>query len=197
MGGEQVPFIDRDENRMFPVLTRRADKAGEEGRCLDDALFGIEVGEIQMEGDAMVPRAGRCGGQAIGGDFGGLDRGGPDMRGKVAELAFGIDDHRLHIVEGFFDDAAHGLALARTGPALDQHAPGKDAVEVQFEGTVGRLADGNCAARRRWRSRQFDDVGHGAAPFGLLACLLPLPSTRHWRPDQPAASGCRLNSEAA
>ena len=182
MGGKQVPFVDRDENRVLPVLARRTDKAGEEGRCLDDPLFGVEVGEIQMKGDAMVTRAGCGGGQAIGSDFNGLERRRADVRGEIAELAFGIDDHGLNVVESLFDDAAHGLALAGTGPALDKHASRKDAVEIQFEGAVGRLADGNRAARRRWRSRQFHDVGHGAAPFGLLACPFPLSSIRHWPP---------------
>jgi hypothetical protein len=30
MGGKQVPFVDRDENRVLPVLARSADEAGEE-----------------------------------------------------------------------------------------------------------------------------------------------------------------------
>ena len=49
MRGEQMPLVDRDQHGMVPVLARCADQAGEEGRRLDDALFGIEVGEVEVK----------------------------------------------------------------------------------------------------------------------------------------------------
>ena len=46
VGGEKVALVDRDQDRVLPVLARGADQAGEEGRGLDDPLLGVEVGQV-------------------------------------------------------------------------------------------------------------------------------------------------------
>jgi hypothetical protein len=87
----------------------------------------------------MPAGAQRRGGKAIGSDPRRFQRGRADMPGQIVELAFGIDDDRLHIVERLLDDPAHGPALAGTRAALEQQASGQQPVEVELE-RAGRVA---------------------------------------------------------
>lgn len=52
---EEVALIDADQDGMIPILPRRTDEAGEEGCRLDDALVGIEVGQVDVDREPMVP----------------------------------------------------------------------------------------------------------------------------------------------
>lgn len=74
---------------MRPVLTRRADKPREEGGSLDDPLVGVEVGEIDMNGETVPAASGGSGGQAIGGQFDRADRGRADMPCEIFEFPSG------------------------------------------------------------------------------------------------------------
>ena len=53
---------------------------------------------------------------------------------------------------------APGMELAAAVDSAKSPLLGKDAGEVQFERAIAGFADGNRAARGRWRSRKFDDV---------------------------------------
>jgi hypothetical protein len=51
---EEVSLVDADKDGVIPVLARRADEAGEEGCRLDDALVGIEVGQVDVDRQPMM-----------------------------------------------------------------------------------------------------------------------------------------------
>ena len=62
MWREEVSLVDADKDGVIPVVTRRTDETGEEGCRLDDALIGIQVGQVDVDRQPMMsaPR-GRCG----------------------------------------------------------------------------------------------------------------------------------------
>ena len=141
MGGEQMALVDADEDGVAPMLARRADQPGEQGGRLDDALVGVEIGEIYVEREPVLPgaRGGRR--QAVRRQFAALERRRADMRGEIAEFALGIDEHDGREVEGLLDDLAQGSALARAAAALDQQAAGEQALEIEHERAAAVLAD--------------------------------------------------------
>jgi hypothetical protein len=141
MRREQMALVDADEDGVAPMLARRADQAGEQGRRLDDALVGIKVGEIDMEREPVLAGArGRCR-QAVRGEFAAFERGRADMGCEIAEFAFGINQHDGREVERLLDDLAQGPALAGAAAALDEQPAGEQALEVEHERAAAVLAD--------------------------------------------------------
>ena len=181
MRGKEMTFVDADEDGVRPVLARRADQAGEEGGSLDDPLIRIKVRQVEVEGEPVATAARGGGGQPVGGQLGSAERGGADMLGEVAELAFGIDDHRRHEVEGFLDDAAQGPALAGARAALDEQAACEEAIEIEAEGAGGMASDRHAIVG--FLGMKGVDGGHGEAPWqartpGEPEPPIPLPFRR-------------------
>ena len=141
MGCEQVSFIYADEHGVFPQLGRGAHEPREEGCGLDDALFGVEIGQVNVECYPMLARAdcGRC--HAFDCEIACAYRRGADMLCKVFHFTFGVDDDRGQIFERLLDNLAEGRTFARPARSLDQETACKQFVEIEIEHTAGVLSD--------------------------------------------------------
>ena len=87
-----------------------------------------------MQRDPVFARAQGRRTEPVCGDFGRFDCRRADVCCQIGEFRLGIDDHRRHIFEGFFDDAAKGCALTGAARPLDQETACEELVEIEVEG---------------------------------------------------------------
>ena len=132
MRREQMRLVDTYQHSVAPMFAGCREKARKEGRRFLDAMIGLQIGKVEMEGDTMLPRSQRERCETIIGIFACDDRRCADMRSKVGELAFRVDDDGGEIIEGFFDDPAQRVAFARARRSLNQTAPRHQLAEIQF-----------------------------------------------------------------